>query len=653
MRNNYTINELTIRSFKFAKINSINPLTYDNLLKALRINFLLLEHKNRSFTFQSLLKLATTDDIDHFIDGLYGYFGFEIKRIASAPYHAQPHKQNLKLLFNQLILVSDDVNIEDIKQDPLFKDLIIEGYDDISMFKLHKYRDVEFITTLDEDEFYQSCLEELASCDDEYRTNYFEIVNKVMPHITPTQLADINIINKDNVKHLLIPCIYNDNFSDEDKLAIMHHITNNTFEAISNLQRVVSCGHYKIKRKYKRLFSKFLDKYDNLLEALIYEPRFIKRNHYILNYIDYSRYGKNPDNLDDVVKFRNNQYNTVYQLREQYLAKGDVNSAINVLAKYPQILIKDVRYLLRQGADPLLLIEAISNKIEEVDIKQVVSALNHLGDLDDNINTNTWNVLRSILVNKLKTKQLPIFGKQVYLDSTNVDITNSHIIPNHCVKWDGYNLFGLAINVVPAFAKDFCCVGVVVENNNAEAQEIDIHRHSATSFYNDYGFVYDDPIINGVRTQEVHDTCTNMEDIIRVGIYTCDRPSFTYLDKAKLSIMVTADFGSGEETREVMSIDLTKLRANKLHILEFRSFNRYIKFLGDPNYSHGERDHSRAINKAIKPITFSLAQFIDALFEAQEVKEVCREAQADIKLSVLSNDESIGLANNNYFLDEF
>lgn len=509
---------------------------------------------------------------------------------------------------------------------------------------------------------------QLVDINNYYNQTYTKIVNTYQRVSTQEQeilaniinQVDINVINnnqprfKENI--MLLGCIVVDNLDNNIALDILSSICSNAMDVLKLFDYYLHKHSFKIKTSKKKLFSKLLDQYSNLLDNLNYSNKVAKKNHVLLNFMDYSYYSRNKENIEDVNIFRDNNHTNFFSNVEKLINK-DINKAISLLKTRPGLFLRCVNRLYNLGVDKYTLINELSNVVNKLSTQTIVTCLTNFQkqeyfDLHNNV-FELVNIFEEVLNSKFKTKELIFNNKKVYIDEGDFDLSKSNLEPNDTSLIGEYITKGLAYKL----PEDINNVRFFVYWNDERRVDVDLHAYYIDKFDNkkhvgwNADFKSDGIYFSGDITHsdasEFIDVDLNNDNVKNVifNITMYNYPDFTKLDTCYCGLQAIGDNHSklNDPKNYFFKSDITaKTRSISYAYLDVEK--RILKFVG----ASSERS-------ANKESYYSIKSYLYTLLTAQNVEVVNNKEDADyiLQLGKPLKDNEISLIDNNYFLDAF
>lgn len=482
------------------------------------------------------------------------------------------------------------------------------------------------------------------------------LIAEAVKHLTFEQLQELQIPFKENVQALF------DLGMQEKDLRLLITACKNPMDAFKCIREVLDDNGWHLRTSQKRIIAKLLDNFDDrsFEENLIYSNSRREMVIRILDHIDYTTYSRNDAHKNSVSLLKDKKLKSWMSKIEKLIAQGESKQEdlLFALKKRPGMFLRMCIRLLRLGYDSKSIEDSLIEVSSELSTQTIVDLLNYDFDAHtDSEERGHWVNFREMLRNALSKKFLSLDtdfkGKKVYLDAQDYDIAHSMILKS---EEGGYNRGGMAFKIPDEANK----VRFFVYWNDKRRVDVDLHAMFTDMDENQHhvgwnGEYYNtDVITSGDITHsdaaEYIDFDLNNPDLDFATAYVSlyfGAESFADIDTCFAGLMGVKELGDDIRLYDpkacFISQDLkSNLRGLNYGVISIR--DRYIRYMGNS-------DNESIYKSSTDVIPFSLEEYLDLLFRAQDATVVEDKEDAEIEISI-AKGKGISLMDENFFIDK-
>ena len=499
------------------------------------------------------------------------------------------------------------------------------------------------------------------------------LVAEAVSHLTPSELEDIDIPFKENVQILF------DLGVEQKDLSLLKFACKNTMDAFKCIKNFLNENSWHLRTSQKRIIAKLLDSYENhsFEENLMYSNSRREMIIKVLDHIDYTSYSRNKAHMESVALLKDKKLKSWMSKVEKLIKLGasKEDELMSTLVKRPGMFLRMCVRLLKLDYNKNILRDNLLNIAEELSTQTIVDLLNYdyteephndelyVAELSDRvahtIKKNAWidfhDMLKEVLLKKLRPIDTELKDKKVFFDTQDYDIDHSLILKS---EEGGYNRGGMAFKIPEEANK----VRFFVYWNDKRRVDIDLHSMFAdkdgvlhhvgwNGDFNNLGVVTSGDITHSDAAEYI-DFDLNDKDldyaVAHVSLFS-GADTFADIDTCFAGLMGVKDLGQNIKLYDPKSCFISQELLSENRSIDYGVISikdRYIRYIG----SKTKNDYD---NIEISPnsIMFSLKEYLEILFEAQNVELTEEKEEADMEVS-MAKSQGLSLLDNNFFIDK-
>ncbi|MCM1133449.1 MAG: hypothetical protein NC340_08260 [Ruminococcus flavefaciens] len=671
--------ELRLVSFK----ESDSEIDENNLVKAMTVNEELI-NMGYALSPKDIIRLSTSESLCGFAEQVRNLIG----DVKAQPMYPNFPSQVMELTeaqfrFHQILHYMSTYGMELIMGTPVEKGWLPEPDAPEKTEEDDRLLESKIIGLVSEDEMYINAIAKVTGKSERMTGKERFIVSQAVGFCTPEQLSALKVPFKQNLFELFY-CIFADENLDRDgKLSALKSICPHSGDVWKCIDYTLTRNHYHFRTSQKKLFVKLLESYPigNFRENLILSLKKAERIKVILPFISFDNLSRSFEHKKAVRDLRDGKLHS-WTSRAVELIKTNPDEAVDYISKRPGELFRRINWLLKAGCSREKLVNAILESSEKLSIQTIVTTLNNYGNIIDNLNadlkceipdsdlgkiisakienlTNTAEIFRQVLAERLKTVTTGMEGKKVYCDFHSYDLDMSVINCNEKSDEGGYIRSGLALKLPENVDR----LRFFVYWNHPTRVDVDLHASAIDK-----------------DGEEIHigwsrDFKAGDGDIVFSGDIT-HSDAAEYIDFNLNSnikqISANINIFSGVNTfRKLQEVYVGIMAVKKLaqNVKHYSSKNCFFSHYLTSNYrrinygyidvekrvlifdgSPTEGVYDRVIHN--EPM-FSLHDYLDILFKAKniEITDNKDEADAVLVMEKASKDNEISLIDSNFFMN--
>lgn len=693
MHNDVNFQQLLFSEFRLMVVPDIRSvLTDSGLVEAMTLNE---EFKNLGYTLTppdivNLAKLENRKDIINSFKNLIG-------DVKAPPMYPDFPKQVMTLdestfRFHQLVHYFSTYGIECVTRSQVLRGWLPEEPNtektekDIQLLNskvFHLFMDEPIYTI--EDHIYSKILSK-----NERMTDKEEIlINKCLEKFTDPEFQhnnfgyDVKVPFKQNLLTVFYK-VFRSEFTSKLKQHILKGLCQHTGDVWKCLDYTLTQENFHLRTSQKRLFVKLLESYPlvDFTSNLILSNKKGKRTNLMLQYLDYNTYSRNIEYKNAVKDFRTGRLRS-WESRARYLVENKQPNALYYVCSHPGTALRMITYLLRNGYSAEDIYLAMKPHANQLSTQTLISVCTHFGEVvkatesdftefvestdlcDTKKNSlecvNVYNIVRSLLKDKLISKKTPLMAKKIYIDMDEFNLTKSTLLTNNKSSEGGYIRSGIAYKIPESVNR----IRYFVYWNDETRVDIDLHAGACTKtgetvhigWCGEYvekttGIVFSGDITHSDAAEFIDIDLLNSE-ASRVT-FTIDifdgKPNFKEIRECYVGCMAVNAIGENVSLYDPKNCFFTHYLTGTYTRIYYGYVdveNRCLIFIGKENkQAYGNQFHPT-------DTLFTLDTYIKDLLNTQGCITVDKPEDADLILVMgkPSNEKEISLIDNNFFMD--
>lgn len=467
-----------------------------------------------------------------------------------------------------------------------------------------------------------------------------DIITEAVSHADEKALSELSVPFKENIVPVFEIAL------KTRSVALAHASCQHTGDVIKCLSKALRDRHYKMTTSEKKFAARVIESYsaDNFRSNLCLSAKKAKEADDVMKGISYSKFSRSMSHSRALHDLRAGELKSWNAEVESCLAVRSPE-AISKLAERPGMLLRSVNRLLKLGYDREAVTGALAEKAAALSTATIISVMEK---------TDLSSCLMPALEARLAAAETPLKGKKVFFDEQSYDTAHSCIAKS---EEGGYVRSGMAFRI-PETARR---IRFFVYWNDEKCVDIDLHAYIADVHGANYHIGWNDEFRGKGAVMSGDITHSDAAEYIDVDLANAD------ISKVFLSINLYSGRGVLGEVQETLAgiMGISKLGQNIAHydpkscfISERLTSNARNIFYGvidiQNRFLRIEKKENTAlysVDEALKKEpSLTLAEYIDALFRAQNVEKVASPEEADVVLSVAKGGD-FSLLDENFFMD--
>lgn len=569
--------------------------------------------------------------------------------------------------FHQLVHYFTTYGIEAITNTPVSKGWLPEVDSTSKDVSDTSLLEAKVIDVIYDDDLVNYCFNKILTKRERMSLNDSKIIECLISTYPDaiSMIKDIEIPFKENMLSLANSVFkqWDQNIiNKEDSYMILNHIAIHTGDVFRIVDYVLGKYHYKFSTKHKKFFVQLLESYSisDFMDNIYPSNKKVKRILILLNFLDYNKYSRSTPHKEAVYMLRNNKLQSYEGKFKSYL-NTDIKQALSMIQTRPGLLLRSMTLLLNHGVDAntiySMLVSNVSKLSKQTLLKTLIMFSNpecysFLGK--QKYNVECLDILKKLFKESLKTLDLCIKNKKVYVDDSLYDLSHSYISFTKDND-DTYIKCGIAYRI----PKDVKCIRFFTYWNDEHRIDIDLHadafyynipnalRHVGYySSYNTDGMVHSGDITHSDAAEYIDIDLNRCDyDRVKVNINCFSGCPFNEIDTCFTGLLAVDKLKTDVKLYNVENCIFSHhLNSNKIDLdygfIDIK--NRYIML---------------SENKLIpfhfnNDIHYCIDDYLKDLFAALNVT-TCSKEEADYIIGLDKQDISnyISLIDHNYFLD--
>lgn len=662
--------QLLFSELRLAAISNGKNTTDDNAItKAMTVNEELI---NIGYTLSpaDIVRLSKSPDLNSFAARIREYAG-DVK--AKPMYPDFPSQvmamDDAVFRFHQLVHYMSTYGVEFFTGQRVFKGWLPEVTDTQKSEPDTALVEAKVISLIGKGEKYILPYKKILSKTERMNDKESMIVLGCIAHLTPKELAGVNITFKQNMLYVFNAIFTSEELESKAKLELLFTLCQHTGDVWKCMDYALTRTGYHFRTSQKRLIVKLLEKYPltDFKANLILSNKKGERTLLMLKYIDFNEYCRSKPFKNAVADFRSGKLRS-WESRAKFLAESGHEQTLEYYSQRPGMMLRSLTYLLRRGfrADDIYdTLYPHSAELKTQTLVRLASFFSRPADLWENDEKYNEALVLSIMITyllagRLSANKTPLRGKKVYVDAKDFDLSLSEIRVTNKSSEGGYIRSGLAYKI-PDNAK---AIRFFIYWNDTNRVDVDLHASAFStdgqqiqvgwnSNYRSGALVFSGDITHSDAAeyvdidlekarQTVSTVCTN------INLFS-GYPTFSEIDECFVGAMAVDKTGTNIKLYDPKNCFFTHYLTGKYKTINYGFIdikNRVIVFDGfEGNGDYYEMpEHSCG---------FSVENYLDILFRVQRVIKVDSPEKADVTLVMgkPSGDKEISLIDNNFFME--
>lgn len=523
-----------------------------------------------------------------------------------------------------------------------------------------------------------------------------EIIKMTVSQVSAAQLEKLNVKFKENIEIVFDLALTLDR---TEGIRVLGAVCAHTGDVLDNIHRVLKQKKYHFSTSMKKTFVKLLETYKvaDFRANLMKSKKERERNLLILQKLDFNSYSRSKEHRLVVEELRNDTLKSWEAIAKRMLEEHQ-DGALDFVAKRPGTMLRMVNWLLNLGYEEKDIQEHLCLHSEAFSTRTLVKMMTYLQTFSaeddyeklskdyariskmaeeemileaEKCHKKEQAVLKKIanvpakqrifsaMLNSHFTKvETKLWQKKVYIDMDEIDLDHSKIEANEKSMDGGFIPSGIAYKIPEEADR----VRFFVYWNDKNRVDVDLHANGVAvddtpihvgwnGAYNTYGVTHSGDITHSDAAEyididlskPVKRICTN------IHLYS-GKNSLKNIDECYVGMMAVKEIG-----QEISLYDRKNCFFSNEIYQDSRCLfygyidvqNRYVRFVGQPN-----RDGFATEIKDLEN-EFSLKQYLDTLFEGQQVTVVSSKEDADVVLSMGKSiyENGVSLVEESFFMD--
>ena len=519
------------------------------------------------------------------------------------------------------------------------------------------------LTLVSEDEAAFTALRTLLQRRERLTVPELMLAEQALPGCRAEELGTLEVPFKENLE-LLFPLMLA--LPDrEAALSGLRSLCAHTGDVLRCARSFLRQRRYHLRTAEKNTLVRLLERYParNLRENLIQSLQARERNLEVLQYLDYNRFARSQEHRELVRALRNSELQSWHAVSEQLLRAGDP-SALSHLAQRPGYLVRALGRLLRLGYPAAAIREQLLPVAGQVSAHLLLKTLRTMSFLsrvgDDAEREQTAAVLRDALAEHFRRVETPLKGRKLYLALEDIDLAHSSLETEDRSAGGGYVRSGIAYRIPDGarFLRFF------VYWNDDWQVDVDLHAGALCSDrrvldvgwngnYRNCGVVYSGDLTRSDSAEYIDiDLEAPLEKVwTNLHLYY-GRPSFREIDTCYVGMMAVSDLGKHVELYDrrncFFSHEIMQEESSLFYgFVDVR--RRFLRYVGKPNPQYWSSEPPAGLSD----VSYSLQDYLDCLFAAQDVQLVSDPEEAELILTLEAgrSEKEISLVEQNFFLE--
>lgn len=480
--------------------------------------------------------------------------------------------------------------------------------------------------------------------------------------------------------------VFKSTLSNGKKHSILKGLCQHTGDVWKCMDYALTQEDFHFRTSQKRLIVKLLESYpiEDFKSNLILSNKKGERTNLMLQYLDYNMYSRRKSHKETVRTFRQGELRS-WESRAKYLVRTKNPEALSYICSHPGTALRMLTYLLRNGFNAQDIYLALRTQASKLSTQTLVSLCNYFGvTVDEVLDTDpslyalyeaigldpqerisekdsVYNITHALLRDKFLSFTTPFCGKNVYIDTTEYDLTKSTLLTNNKSSEGGYIRSGIAYKIPDTVDRIRC----FVYWNDKHRVDIDLHASAHTEsgqgvyigWCSDYkddssGLVFSGDITHSDAAEFIDINLNNTDAstvTFNIDIYS-GKSNFKEIDECFVGCMAVNSIGEDVKLYNPKNCFFTHYLTGTNHSIHYGYVdikNRCIVFIGTENSG----EYTKQVK--LQSTKFTLDTYLTDLLESQGSTLVDNKDKADVILVMGKplTDKEISLVDNNFFMD--
>lgn len=490
-----------------------------------------------------------------------------------------------------------------------------------------------------------------------------EIVARAAAHLTPEQIAALNIPFKENTRQL-VKTVFDDMDSEQAR-PLLRALCKHTGDVLDGVAFLLKTHKYHFRTGQKRMLVKLIESYPvkDWRANVILSNRKAERSLMLLNYLDYGVYSRSPEHMAVVDSLRDGALQSWEGQAKALLAK-DVDGALDFIAQRPGMLLRMTAHLLRLGLAPERIAEKLCDSADVLSTQTLMTVLGFFGGQEGRDRAeadDVYDVMEQALKSRLRSAKTPIAGKTVYIDDQGFNLERSELKCNNKSAEGGYVPSGVTYKIPDAarFVRFF------VYWNDPERVDVDLHSAALdtdgkmitvgwNSRYKDGGIVSSGDITHSDAAEYIDVDLDAPLDRVAFNIHLFyGKNGFDEIETCFAGLMAVQNNGAEVQLYDPANCFFSNRLRTHCRNLSYGWLDvarRELVFAGMPLEDAPQQWYALKQNEIGR---MTVARYLALLLEAQGAALAENREDAEVVLVVqkAQADNELSLIDNNYFMD--
>ncbi len=651
-----------------AALDSV-PLTEENLVRAMTVNEELLA-LGYTLAPKDITALAKSADLNVFADRVRAQIG-DVKAKPMYPDFPQQvmEMDEAVFRFHQMLHYLSTYGVEEISGIPVTRGWLPEMQDTEKTKADTALLNAKTIALVAAEKQYSVPYRIILSKTERMTDKELMLLTECVKHLTPEELTGISVTFKQNLLVIYQAVFAAEGLSSAEKCAALHALCQHTGDVWKCLDYALTRARFHFRTAQKRLTVKLLESYplSDFRENLILSGKKAERTLLMLKFIDFNAYTRKPGYAEAVAELRAGTLRS-WESGAKALVAAKSPEALTRYAERPGMMLRHLTYLLRAGyrsGDIYKLLEpkAGALKTQTLISLYAFSKRPETAALSDDrfMEARTLSLMLLPLINRrLAAYDTVLKCKRVCVQIPDFDLEQSEIRVGTKSAEGGYIRSGLAYRIPEAVKR----LRFFVYWNDKERVDIDLHGYAVQK---DGGHTYigwNSDFKNGALVSSGDITHSDAAEYIDIDLEKAEaelteicinlhlyagREVFGEVEECFVGAMAVDQTGADIKLYDPKNCFFAHHLTSPCSMLNYGYVdvaNRVIVFDGLPNdenyYSTFKRNNA-----------FSVRQYLDVLFQAQNAEKTDDPNEADVILVMgkPSGEKEVSLIDSNFFMD--
>ena len=646
------------------------PLSEEGLIKAMTVNEELLS-LGCTFAPGDIVALAKSKDLDSLPARIRAYAG----DVAAKPMYPDFPSQVMEtdecvFRFHQLLHYLSTYGVEEITGMKVSRGWLPEVQDtekteaDTSLLEA---KVLGLISTEDKYIFpYRKILSVTERMDEKQRL----IIRECVKHLSPEELSGVTVTFKQNLLDVFYAVFSDPELCSGDKIIYLHTLCQHTGDVWKCMDYCLTRCKYHFRTSQKRLIVKLLESYPagDFRENLILSNKKGERVLLMLRFIDFNEYAREPEFKKAVADLRSGKLRS-WESGAKFLAERGDPDALELYASRPGLMLRHLTYLMRRGYKAKDIFDRLMPSADKLKTQTLVSLMNFFSsDEFEQVSNERYGealiireMLKPLLCARLAANDTAIRGKRIFLDKSGFDLDCSEIRVTDKSAEGGYIRSGLAYRIPGEVRR----IRFFVYWNDEKRVDVDLHGSAArcsgesinvgwNASYKNGVMVFSGDITHSDAAEYIDidlDAAQGDVDWVAANINLFDGyPTFAEIDTCFAGAMAVDKTGAEVKLYDPKNCFFScylKSRCGRINFGYIDVSRRVIVFDGTQDRSDSYYGTKKRTNN------FTLRNYLDLLFKAQDATEAAGRDEADVVLVMAkpADENELSLIDNNFFME--